>query len=205
MDYSQKTFIELARIFEDKHGTSITPEALRYRVKKGLSKEEAVMKPLSARGKTSRKKRLRVGRKSRRHKVSGLRYVYLHIDVPGNNSPLRVRYVGIGEGGRMLNFHGREKSHQDWIKAWFTSGQAQDIEVGVAPSKLKDLSWIDLSIRQSIIITSCPFEGAAQEEARLVHHFNSLGHPLFNRYLFSTDIRSISKGFQCRTPRKKVA
>jgi len=206
MDYETKTYIELAALYKARHGTDITPEALMYRVKtKGLTKEQAVAEPKSARGKTSQRKKLRSGRKPRRQCNKGLEYVYLHIDVAGTGVPPIVRYVGKGTAGRCLNFHNRVKPHQDWIKRWFKTPNEQVVEMGVAPVKLKDLSWIDLNVRQMIVLVSHPFEGATREEGRLTHRYNTEEHNLFNRVLFTGVSLSIPKAFQSRPSRKKAA
>ena len=187
MNYETKTYVELAVIYEDKHGISITPEALAYRVKKGLSKRQAVLQPKSKRGKTSPKKKLRVGRKTAKQKNSGLEYVYLHIDVAGTGTPPVVRYVGKGQAGRCMVINSREKPHQHWLKHWFRCPDEQVIEMGISPAKLKDLTWIDLFERQRIILVSHPFEGAEREETRLINLFNTNKHRLFNKVLFTSD------------------
>ena len=204
MNYEKLKYTELAAEFVKLHGKKITPEALMYRVKKkGLTKTQAVQLPLDERGKSSRQKKLRVGRRPRKERCSGLTYCYLHIDVAGTGAPPVVRYVGRGEGGRCLHFKDREKLHSDWIHAWFTDVDFGAIEMGVAPSKLRDLSWIDCSVRQKLIVTSSPFENAKREEARLVNRYNTAEHSLFNVVLFKLDSRSISKGFQGRPSRKR--
>ncbi len=206
MDYETKTYIELAALYKARHGTDITPNALMYRVKtKGLTKEQAVAEPKSARGKTSQRKKLRSGRKPRRQCNKGLEYAYLHIDVAGTGAPPVVRYVGKGQSGRCLNFHNREKTHEHWIRQWFKTPNEQVIEMGVAPVKLKDLSWIDLNVRQKIVLVSHPFEGAIREECRLINRYNTEEHNLFNRVLFSTVPRSSAKAYQSRPSRKKAA
>jgi hypothetical protein len=204
MNYEQLKYTELANEFTKLHGKNITPEALMYRVKKkGLTKAQAVKLPLDERGKSSRRKKLRVGRRPRKERSAGLTYCYLHIDVAGTGAPPVVRYVGKGKEGRCLTFNKREKLHSDWIHAWFTDVDFGAIEMGVAPSKLRDLSWIDCSKRQKIIVSSNPFENAEREEARLINRYNTDAHDLFNRMLFTSDQRSISKGFQGRPSRKK--
>lgn len=204
MSYENLKYTELAKEFKKIHGKTISPEALMYRVKtKGLSKTEAVHLPLDARGKTSKTKQLRVGRRPRKERCSGLTYCYLHIDVAGTGASPVVRYVGRGEGGRCLHFKDRKKLHADWIHAWFTDIDYGSIVMGVAPSKLRDLSWIDCSVRQKLIVTSSPFENAKREEPRLVNRYNTAEHDLFNIVLFKLDNRSISKGFQGRPTRKK--
>ena len=126
MNYENLKYTELAKEFKKIHGKKISPEALMYRVKtKGLSKTEAVNLPIDTRGKTSKTKQLRVGRRPRKERCSGLTYCYLHIDVAGTGASPVVRYVGRGEGGRCLHFKDREKLHSDWIHAWFT-----DIDYG---------------------------------------------------------------------------
>lgn len=204
MNYENLKYTELAIEFKKIHGKKISPEALMYRVKtKGLSKTEAVNLPLDERGKSSKTKKLRVGRRPHKERCSGLTYCYLHIDVPGTGASPIVRYVGRGEGGRCLHFKDREKLHSDWIHAWFTDIDYGAIVMGVAPSKLRDLSWIDLSVRQKLIVTSSPFENAKREEPRLVNRYNTAEHDLFNLVLYTTDRRSTSKGFQGRPSRKK--
>ena len=204
MNYEHLKYTELVKEFQRIHGKKISPEALMYRVKKkGLSKTEAVNLPLDARGKTSKTKQLRVGRRTRKERSAGLTYCYLHIDVAGTGAPPVVRYVGRGKGGRCLNFNDRVIAHTDWIHAWFTDVDLGEIEIGVAPSKLRVLSWIDCSVRQKLIMTSSPFENAEREEARLVNRYNTEDHDLFNRVLYTTDSRSVSKGFQGRPSRKK--
>ena len=204
MNYEKLKYIELAAEFVKLHGKKITPEALMYRVKKkGLSKTLAVQLQLDERGKSSRRKKLRVGRRPRKERSAGLTYCYLHIDVAGTGAPPVVRYVGKGQEGRLLAFKERETAHSDWLHAWFVGGKSCKIEMGVAPSKLRDLSWIDCSKRQKIIVSSSPFENAKREEARLVNRYNTAEHNLFNIVLFKLDNRSISKGFQGRPSRKK--
>ena len=204
MNYENLKYTELATEFKKIHRKKISPEALMYRVKtKGLSKTEAVNLPLDTRGKSSKTKQLRVGRRPRKERCSGLTYCYLHIDVAGTGAPPVVRYVGRGEGGRCLHFKDREKLHSDWIHAWFTDVDFGAIEKGVAPSKLRDLSWIDCSVRQKLIVLSNPFENAKREEPRLINRYNTKDHNLFNLVLYTTDIRSVSKVFQPRPSRKK--
>lgn len=204
MNYEQLKYTELANEFTKLHGKNITPEALMYRVKKkGLTKAQAVKLPLDERGKTSKTKKLRVGRRPRKERCAGLTYCYLHIDVAGTGAPPVVRYVGKGQGGRCLHFQDREKLHSDWMHAWHIDVEHGKIVMNVAPSKLRDLSWIDCSKRQKIIVTSNPFENAKREEPRLINLYNTEDHALFNVILFITDTRSISKGFQGRPSRKK--
>lgn len=204
MNFENLKYTELATEFKKIHGKKISPEALMYRVKKkGLSKTEAVNLPPDTRGKTSKTKKLRVGRRPRKERCSGLTYCYLHIDVAGTGAPPVVRYVGKGQEGRCLAFKERETAHTDWLHAWFVGGENCKIEMGVAPSKLRDLSWIDCSKRQKIIVTSSPFQNAVREEARLVNRYNTDEHNLFNIILFKLDNRSVSKVFQGRPSRKK--
>lgn len=204
MNYEQLKYTELANEFTKLHGKNITPEALMYRVKKkGLTKAQAVKLPLDERGKSSRGKKLRVGRRPRKERSAGLTYCYLHIDVAGTGALPVVRYVGKGQEGRCLAFKERETAHSDWMQAWHVGGKDCKIEMGVAPSKLRDLSWIDCSKRQKIIVSSSPFENAKREEPRLINRYNTDAHDLFNLMLFTSDQRSISKGFQGRPSRKK--
>ena len=186
MDLTKITIKELSHLFYKKHGQRITPEALSYRLKQGLTREEALEKPLDNRGKTSARKKLRSGRKARRDRVSGSRYCYLHIDVPGNGYSPTVRYVGIGAGGRCLTILGREKAHRDWLFTWFDSPTFQRIEVGISPNKLLNLDWLDLVSRQMWVAVTHPFENAPNFEAKLLQLYNTDQHRLFNKRLLAS-------------------
>ena len=186
MDLSKITLKELAQQFLIKHFQPITPEALSYRLKKGMTREEALEKPLSNRGKTSERKKLRSGRKAGRNRISGNQYCYLHIDVPGSNCKPKVRYVGRGAGGRCMNILSREKLHSDWIKRWFDFPNYQRVEMGVSPGKLLNLDWLDLTTKQMWIIATHPFLNAANFEAQLLRAYNVDDHSLFNRVMLTT-------------------
>ena len=186
MDLSKITLRELARQFFIKHNQKITPEALSYRLKKGMSREEALEKPLENRGRTSTRKKLRSGRKARRDKLSGTQYCYLHIDVPGNGCLPKVRYVGRGQGGRCLHFLGRQTEHRDWICNWFANPSYQRIEIGVAPSKLLHLDWLDLKSKQMWVIVTHPFLNGSNFEARLLRIYNTVDHSLLNTVMLQT-------------------
>ena len=180
MDLSKITLRELARQFFIRHNQKITPEALSYRLKKGMSREEALAKPLEKRGRTSVRKKLRSGRKARRDRLSGIQYCYLHIDVPGNGCQPKVRYVGRGQGGRCMHFLGRVNQHKDWIRSWFINPKYQRIEIGVAPRKLLKLDWLDLAHKQMWVIATHPFDNAPNFEAQLLRIYNTVEHSLFN-------------------------
>lgn len=186
MDLNKITLKQLAEQFFIKHGQSITPEAISYRLKKGMTREEALAKPLCNRGKTSQRKKLRCGRKSVRNRLSGSQYCYLHIDVPGNNCEPRVRYVGLGQGGRCLHFLGRENAHKDWISDWFNNPTSQRIDIGISPEKLLNLDWLDLTTKQSWVVATHPFKNAPNFEAQLLRHYNTDHHCLFNRCMLAT-------------------
>ena len=186
MDLTKITIKELAQLFHEKHGQKITPEALSYRLKQGLTREEALEKPLSNRGKSSARKKLRSGRKAKRDRVSGSRYCYLHIDVPGNNFSPTVRYVGLGVGGRCLHILGREKAHKDWLLDWFDNPTYQRIEMGISPNKLLNLDWLDLTSRQMWVAVTHPFLNAPNFETRLMRTYNTDEHRLFNKVLLTS-------------------
>ena len=186
MDLTKITLRELAHQFFIKHNQKITPEALSYRLKKGMSREEALEKPIENRGRTSARKKLRSGNKARRDKLSGTQYCYLHIDVPGNGCLPKVRYVGRGQGGRCLHFLGRLTDHRDWICNWFARPAYQRIEIGVAPGKLLHLDWLDLKQKQMWVLATHPFLNASNFEARLLRTYNTDEHSLFNTYMLHT-------------------
>lgn len=181
MDLEHLSLVELACLFEQKHGRPITPEALGYRLKKGMTREEALAKPPCQRGMSSQRKKLRAGRKARRDRISGRQYCYLHIDVPGGGYQPKVRYVGLGQGGRCLHFLGREKDHADWISTWFAEPTYQRVEMGISPRKLLMLDWIDTKVKQMWVVVSHPFANARNFEQQLLRTYNQGHHKLFNR------------------------